>query len=87
MSHIVTRFGHGESVAWVGGDLGSVLGPVGEGIARVGRGCQSAGSTLIVFAGTNHCAALAWVGGSCNVIGVGQNIDSLNVGSNHGIVG
>ena len=40
------RLGHVESIGSVGGDLCAILGPVDEGVARVGRGCY--GATLVV---------------------------------------
>ena len=70
VGYVAARLRNSEGIAGIGGDLGAILRPIDKGIARVGCGCQGAGSTVVVCAGTCHRATRCRVGSGSDGIGV-----------------
>ena len=78
---------HIKSISGVGGNDIAVFGPIGEGIARVGRGRNRAGLALVVGAAAGNCSCVGGVGSHCDGIGIRSNGNRLDVTAYHGIVG
>ena len=62
VGHIRCALQHREAVGRVGGDHRSVLGPIHEGVACVGRRGQGGCGAVVIGACTRHCAARRRVG-------------------------
>ena len=97
VGYVVTTLGDGETIVGSGGDHSSVLGPVSEGVASIGRGDQVAGRAVVVVTTASYRAASSRVGRSGDFVTVDLEIGDesrafgdgegiARVGRNHGSI-